>query len=117
MPQNITVPHGGQPWFPTGLPADAPAMVTQRTYKTDDEASLKVAGGSNFLEAANAGAAKITRPTYGAIMVRSKSIVALVNPTGAGSSWSQRSRGRFAGAASPRLRPVFVYGFGGWGLA
>jgi hypothetical protein len=62
--QNITVPHGGQPWFPTGLPADAPAMVTQRTYKTDDEVHLKVAGGSNFLEVASADTAKITRPTH-----------------------------------------------------
>jgi hypothetical protein len=58
VPQNATVPDGGQPWFPTGLPADAPAKVTQRTYKTDDEVHLKVAGGSNFLEAAGTGAAK-----------------------------------------------------------
>jgi hypothetical protein len=62
VPQNITVPHGGQPWFPTGLPADAPAMVTQRTYKTDDEVSLKVAGGSNFLEADSTGAQKLRAP-------------------------------------------------------
>ena len=121
MAQNITVPHGGQPWFPTGLPADAPAMVNQRTYKTDDEVSLKVAGGSNFLEAANAGAAKITRPTYGAIMVISKSIVALVNPTRAGSTRSLPSSGGLQGlrvhACGPFLCTVLGVGGSRRGLA
>src|SRR3984893_14953325 len=107
----------GSPWraavVPDGLPADAPAMVTQRTYKTDDEVSLKVAGGSNFLEAANAGAAKITRPTYGAIMVISKSIVALVNPTRAGSTRSLPSSGGLQGLRVHACGPFLCTVLGG----